>query len=263
MSNRTESALLVAQAHDGAGPDLADRLATVLADHASLRTMQGQMEGKAAVLATLSQIAGMGLFKGASWSEPTVDGDTVTVSGSLPPGGMLAGATLVVSFDDTDEITHVEQQLRVAGPPPKTAVHLTDNVKNLVNGSLANGTPFVVAYVDGNGSPRLSMRGSTQTYGDDQLAIWVRNPEGGLRRALDGNPHIGLWYRDQQTRAGLQFYGRGHVDDSDAAREKVYTSSPEPEQRADPERKGFALIIDLDQVQGMGPDGRLNMERGA
>jgi predicted pyridoxine 5'-phosphate oxidase superfamily flavin-nucleotide-binding protein len=142
-------------------------------------------------------------------------------------------------------------------------IHLTEEMRDAINGALANGTPVVVAYVDERGQPRLSFRGSTQVFGDDQLAIWVRNPEGGLVRALAANPRITLLYRNPQPRTMLTFEGRGHIDAADATRTAVYERSPEVERNLDPERKGLALIVDLDRVTGITPSGRVLMQRPA
>jgi hypothetical protein len=46
-------------------------------------------------------------------------------------------------------------------------------------------------------------------------------------------------------------------------RERVYTRSPEVEQNHDPDRRGLALIIDIERVQGASPRGSVRMERGA
>jgi hypothetical protein len=142
-------------------------------------------------------------------------------------------------------------------------IALTDEIRDAVNGALANGTPVVVAYVDERGQPRLSFRGSTQVLSDDRLALWVRNPEGGLLRALGTNPRMTLLYRSPQPRMLLTFEGRGRVDPTEATRQRVYAGAPEPERTADPERKGVAVIIDLDRVTGFTPAGRLLMQRPA
>ncbi len=147
-------------------------------------------------------------------------------------------------------------------PTAPTPITLSDEMREAVNGALANGTPVVVAYVDENGQPNLSYRGSVQVYGDDQLAVWVRNPEGGLQRALRSNPRLSLLFRSTSPRMVLSFQGRGHFESADDVRNKVYENSPEPERNADRERKGLALIVDLDRVTGFGPGGRYQMERG-
>lgn len=47
----------------------------------------------------------------------------------------------------------------------------------------------------------------------------------------------------------LQFSGRAHVTDSAEERERAFSLSHEREQKADPERKGIAVIVDLDEAK--------------
>src|SRR5262245_27367255 len=145
--------------------------------------------------------------------------------------------------------------------PPVTELNLTDDIKSAVDNALNDGTPAVVAYVDPDGQPSLSFRGSTHVHSPTQLAIWVRNPEGGLGKALEKNSHITVLYRNPQTRAMLQFKGDAHIDNAQAIRDKVYSESPEREQAADPEKKGFPLIIDLSRVDGAVPPTRFAMRK--
>ncbi len=149
------------------------------------------------------------------------------------------------------------------GPPPATPVQLTDAIKGMINGAFDNRTPVLVCYVDAEGQPSLSLRGSTQAISDTQLAVWARNPESGLAHEIQSRPRVTLWYRDPETRTMLQFRGRAHVETDPAAANRVYDNSPEPERNFDPERKGTAVIIDLDRVDGRTPDGPVRMERGA
>ena len=146
-------------------------------------------------------------------------------------------------------------------PVTLTELKLTDEMKTAVNGALLNRTPMVFAYVDADGQPSLSFRGTTQAFSDDQLAVWVRNPEGGLLAALAGNNRFSLLYRNAETRTTLQFKGQGHMDDTEAVRQTVYDNAPESEQAADKERKGRVLIIDLDSVEGRIPGFLVKMRR--
>lgn len=140
-------------------------------------------------------------------------------------------------------------------------VELNDTIKDALATALTDGKPVVVAYVDESGQPKLSFRGSTQVYSPTQVAIWVRNPEGGLQKALAANPRVTLLYRSPEPRMMLNIQGRGHFDGSDAVRTKVYESSPQSEQNADRERKGKALIIDVNRLNGMAPGAAFNMQR--
>ena len=148
-------------------------------------------------------------------------------------------------------------------PPALTVLQLTEDIQERVKSAYESGKPLVFAYVDGNGQPSLSMRGSTQPYSETQLAVWVRNPEGGLLKSLEANPRVTLMYRDTtpESRAMLQFRGRAHVENTPEVRKKVYESAPQAEQNADREQKGIPIIIDLDSVDGMYPGARVAMRK--
>ena len=149
-------------------------------------------------------------------------------------------------------------------PEPLTELKLTDQIKQMVNESYTSGKPIIVAYTDANGAPSLSYRGSAIAFSDTQLAIWARNPEGGLNKVLaGGSGPVTMLYRDPgpEGRAMLQFRGVGHIEDSEATRESVYNNIPEPERNADKEKKGSPVIIDLDRVDGFMPGARVAMRK--
>jgi hypothetical protein len=139
-------------------------------------------------------------------------------------------------------------------PPPLTELKLPSALKETVNSALARGRMLSVAYVSPEGRPELSFRGSVQAYSDTQLAIWVRNPEGGIVKAVNsGRPHVALLYGElgAQAKAFVTFRGRGRLESSETVRRKVYDDSPETERNLDKDRKGVALLIDLDSVDGI------------
>ncbi len=138
-----------------------------------------------------------------------------------------------------------------------SALALTDELKTLVNNALADGAPLLLAAVSADGKPVLSFRGSVQTFADDALGLWVRNGQGGTLEAIRANPNVALVYRSATTPV-LQFHGRARIAEDEAERAQVFESAPERERNSDPERKGVAVIVDLDAVQGVlkfGPDG--------
>jgi hypothetical protein len=79
----------------------------------------------------------------------------------------------------------------------------------------------------------------------------VRRVEGETMEGIKSNPNVSLMYRDAGKRLLLQFAGRARIAADAAERDLVYESAPEREQRADPERKGEGVVIDLDRVEGM------------
>ena len=150
-----------------------------------------------------------------------------------------------------------------AAPEPMTELKLSDQIKQMVNTSFTSGKPIIVAYTDANGAPSLSYRGSAIAYSDTQLAIWARNPEGGLQKAIAANPRLTMLYRNPgpDDRAMLQFRGVAHIQNDDATREKVYSNIPEAEQNADREKKGSPVILDLERVDGFMPGARVAMRK--
>jgi len=136
-------------------------------------------------------------------------------------------------------------------------LEINEHIAQAVNGAYGAGKPIVLAYVDADGYPRLSTRGSTHVHGPQQLAIWGRNPEGGLQKAIQSNPKVGLIAFNMDPFTLLFFTGRARLDPSqnDAVWEKI----PQGERDLDPERKGGAVIIDLDTIKGLGGDGNFFM----
>ncbi|HVV95116.1 MAG TPA: pyridoxamine 5'-phosphate oxidase family protein [Hyphomicrobiales bacterium] len=141
-------------------------------------------------------------------------------------------------------------------------------VKHMVDHALVERHPMLVSYVDVDDRPVLTFRGSTQVFADDKLAIWVRHADGAFIRAIGRNPNVALMYRNEDTKATYQFRGRAAVSAADADRRRVFDSAPEAERNHDPERRGAALVITLDSLQGyagLGPGGPIDpvkMTRG-
>jgi hypothetical protein len=139
---------------------------------------------------------------------------------------------------------------------------LSELATTRINSALAEARPVAVTYVDTEGRPHMSLRGSVQVYSPDQLSIWVRHPEGGIVEHIAKNPHVALLYRNADTKSTYTFMGRARVDDDEAVRQTVFEASPEPERNHDPERHGAAVIIDLDSAKGFTIGGdRFDMQR--
>jgi hypothetical protein len=140
-------------------------------------------------------------------------------------------------------------------------LELTEDIVAEINGAYEAGRPVLVAYVDEAGYPHMSFRGTTQVFGPQQLAVWARNPDGGLPGAVEERPFVTLLYRNTETRQMYAFYGRARLATDEATKALVYERSPQREQEMDPDRGGVAVVIDLDRVDGMGPERRFRMER--
>jgi hypothetical protein len=137
------------------------------------------------------------------------------------------------------------------------SVDLTGDIAAAVNGAAASGHPIVISYVDDDGYPATSFRGSAQVYSPRQLAVWARKPDEGLARAIADRPKVSLVYfnRDSPGPRYLAFRGLARVDPN--AKNTVYANMIESEQRVDPDRHGVAVVIDVEVVQGAGSTGRI------
>lgn len=197
------------------------------------------------------------------WSAPKEDGDKVKVTATFPGmGASPAAVNLTFSYNANDQISQIDQEI-VPQPRPEASDTIPETARGTINSALANNTPMSVAYIDEDGTPNLSLRGSVQVYSDTQLSIWVRNRESGMARAIAKNPNIALLYRDNPTRSTLVVKGMGHLESDSETVEKVWNGIQDVEQKHETRESGCALIIDVLKMQGGTPRGGVRVERNA
>ena len=129
-------------------------------------------------------------------------------------------------------------------------------VKGLINNALANQAPIVVTYVDAQGAPHSSLRGSTCVISPTEFAIWVRHGDGGLPQAIVTNPNVSLFYSDRRANAVVNVMGQARIAEDEETRRRVFEQSPEVEQTHDPQRHGVAVVIDVRRMQANTGAGR-------
>jgi Pyridoxamine 5'-phosphate oxidase len=236
-------------------------VAGYLAGDVLVETNFGRAEGAEAALALLREPRTAGLLAGgARWLEPAANGDEITVVAELPATAPFGGLELVFTFAG-DKIARVEQQTLPAAPLKPMPLLLTEEIKGAVDGALDNATPMLIAYSDESGEIHLSFRGTVQSYSADQLALWARDPDGGLPRHIAARPKVTLFYHDPATRTSYTFYGRARVEEEPAARATIFENSHPRERQMDFRRRGVAIVVDLDRIEGRGLIGRILMTR--
>jgi hypothetical protein len=227
-----------------------------------------KLSGRDAVIERMSADTTGRVYREVTWAEPEEYGDALRTIGRTPPGSLMGGTVLVFHFAG-DEISIIQHQPIPGAPMPATEIKLSTELKALVNNALITRHPMLMSYVNDSGQPVLSFRGSTQTFSDDQLAIWIRNADGNLLKSVAKNPKVAFMYRNEDTKETFQFQGRAWIATGEAERQKVYENAPPVERAHDFARTGVALIVDLDLVEGWfgltpdGPIGRVRMLRGA
>ena len=224
-----------------------------LADDVLLTMALGPVDGKQAVLTQMKNPVTMYNFTVGTWTEPVADGDAVKMASTMPIQATLGGFNLTFNYTPDGKLHRVLMQPFPAPPMPVSALQLTDEIKQIVNEAPTKGLSLLVAAVDLDGQPRLSLRGSLSVLSDTQLCFWARNLEGRTAQGLEKNPRLTLWYRDAPNRLNFTFYGRGRIASDDATRQKVYDQAIESERKADAQMKGGAVVVDLTAVEGVAP----------
>jgi hypothetical protein len=260
MTTQVEAARLYVRAQAEQSDEAMDLLADALADDVAITTPRGTFNGKRAFLEQLANPALADSFRKATWGEPRPNGGTLQISGRLAPPVGISGYEIGVEFAADGRIASVVQAILPGPPLPPSRLHLDAEMKQTINDAWRD-APFLVACAAANGQPLLSLRGTVQVYGEDCLAFWARNITGGTLQAIEANPRVTLLYRNGQTRTNYTFYGRGWITKDEQERWVIFDNSPPIERVADPDRRGVAVMIEIDEVEGSGPRGRIHMVR--
>jgi hypothetical protein len=140
------------------------------------------------------------------------------------------------------------------------AIDLNGKIKSALNGAYARGFPVSVAYVDGDGKPHVSLRGSVQVVSSTEIGLWARKRDDGLVRAIEANPNVALLFfgnLPDGSRLRAAFNGRARSDP--ARNREIYDAMGEVEQNYDPDAKGVAVIVAIETVAGMTEEGPFRM----
>jgi hypothetical protein len=257
--DKSELARIYVKAQADGTEDSIAALEPNLAEDVLLTMALGPVDGKAAVLTQMKNPVTMYNFTVAAWQEPVLDGDTVRMTSSMPIQATLGGFNLTFNYTPDGKLHRVLMQPIPAPPMPVSELRLTDEIRQIVNEAPTRGLSLLVAAMDIDGQPRLSLRGSLSVYSDTQLCFWARNLSGRTAQGLERNPRVTLWYRDAPNRVNFVFYGRGRIVKDEQTRQVVYGQAIESEQRADAQMKGGAVLVDLTAFEGVAPSGRVNM----
>lgn len=162
----------------------------------------------------------------------------------------------------------------MAGRPPGAVdkpaekIDLTGHIAASLNSAMERERPAVVAVVAVDGTPSVSFRGSVHVHSRDQVAIWVRKQHEGLAADVTAHPAISILYYDPEQGPDravgarrIVIKGRARVDAS--LDDVVYAAIPEVERERDADRRGVAVIVDVDSVVGFGGTGPIKMDRSA
>ena len=137
-------------------------------------------------------------------------------------------------------------------------IELTDEMKELVDNALANGTPCILGTASPTGEPHLGLRGSMMVFDKESLAYWERT-RGEELKLIESNPNVVVLLRNPSRRLGWKFYGAATVHREGPVREQVMARVVEPELARDLEKKGVAVVIKVKRVTNLA--GKVLQER--
>ena len=126
-------------------------------------------------------------------------------------------------------------------------IKMTDEMRDLIDNAIANGTPCILATATKTGEPHMSYRGSVLVFDDTSLAYWDRGKRQLLQQIAE-NPHVCVLFRHPQKRIVWQFLGEATIHSSGAVREQVMARVVQPELDRDPERQGVAIVIRVNKI---------------
>jgi hypothetical protein len=133
-------------------------------------------------------------------------------------------------------------------------IKMTPLMKQLLDTALADGTPCLIGTASNEGRPQISPKGSVAVFADDMLCYWERSHRTSPKRIAQ-NPFVTVYYRnparkENPYRAGcIRFHGKARLVTGGPEWEKAWNLTNHEEQSKDPEKKGAAVLIDLDLIE--------------
>jgi hypothetical protein len=114
----------------------------------------------------------------------------------------------------------------------------------------------LVATVLPSGFAQVTPRGSTLVFDDTHFSLWERG-KGSTADNLAVGTKVTIYFRKPQLRADgilpkggiARFYGTAKVHKTGPIYEEVWTRLIQPEKDRDPEKKGFAVLIEVDRAE--------------
>ncbi|NJN52793.1 MAG: amidohydrolase family protein, partial [Gammaproteobacteria bacterium] len=85
--------------------------------------------------------------------------------------------------------------------------------------------PITVSYIETTGKPHIAFYGSTHVYSDTQLALWARNPKGGLCATLGSHPDVACIYGNIKDRFYVTFEPRANHHGCVATRPGIHENA--------------------------------------
>jgi hypothetical protein len=111
-----------------------------------------------------------------------------------------------------------------------------------------------IATVLPDGYAQVSPRGSVQVHDDQHLSTWERGI-GATQANLHDGSKVTFFYMNfelrEQGMAVVRLYGKAKVHRAGPVYEAVWERLIDAEKKQDPERKGFAVVVEIERVEDL------------
>jgi len=109
-----------------------------------------------------------------------------------------------------------------------------------------------------SGFAQITPRGGTMVFDDQHIALWERGKGSSSANLKDGTA-LTVYFRKPQLReegilpkGGIaRFYGRAKIHKSGPVYEKVWEKLVQPEKDRDPNKTGFAVLIEVERAEDL------------
>lgn len=118
-----------------------------------------------------------------------------------------------------------------------------------------------IATVLPNGYAQVTVRGSTMVFDDNHIGLWERG-QGSTNENLKDGTKVTVFFRKPDLRTNgmlpkggiARFYGTAKIYKSGPVYEKVWEKLIQPEKDRDPQKKGFAALIEIERAEDLSGD---------
>jgi len=116
----------------------------------------------------------------------------------------------------------------------------------------------LIGTVLSDGYVQITPRGSTMVFDDEHFALWERGKGSTTANLKDGSKVTVFFRKPALREAGIlpragiaRFYGTAKLHKSGPIYEQIWSRLIEPEKKADPEKKGFGVLIKVERAEDL------------
>jgi hypothetical protein len=109
-----------------------------------------------------------------------------------------------------------------------------------------------------SGFAQVTPRGGTMVFDDEHIALWERGKGSTSANLKNGTPLTVFFRKPQLREEGIlpkggiaRFYGRAKIHKSGPVYEKVWERLVQPEKERDPNKTGFAVLIEIERAEDL------------